>query len=84
MAKCREVGRRKWLSGQRSVRWVGRIGLRLVWGSRPYNKPLAHELESGAVIEGFKPEKLVLLERDLAHFSNRVKRSVGWYSSVTG
>ncbi len=41
---------------------------------RAPNNPLAHELESSAVIEGSKPEKSVLLEPVLANLSNRVKR----------
>ncbi len=38
------------------------------------NNPLAHELESCAVIEGSKPDKWVLIESVLANLSNRVKR----------
>ncbi len=46
------------------------------------NNPLAHELESCAVIEGSKPEKSVLLEPVLANLSNRVKRGRWAASSV--
>jgi hypothetical protein len=51
-----------------------RLSLRAV---RLANKPLAHELESSAVIEGSKPDKSVLIGPVLANLSNRVKRGVG-------
>ncbi len=55
--------------------------MKVKWKIAP-NNSLAHDLESGVVIEGSKPDKQVLLERILANLSKRVKR--GRYAASGG